>query len=117
MSTFIASALVTYSNRVEQSFSLFNPDSILEDLPDSSFDYIINTAILKWQREQKKSGGIENQLIVQIEILGAETGKLLDQVTIDQVKSAENTGFNYPCELVVEPLEVVFSTLYSRETS
>lgn len=112
ISTIIAAAFVKYSDRVEQGFDCLIPGQIPKEISEPAFDYIINPSILAWCCNLNNSDNAENHIIVQIEILSAESWILLDKVIISRETSWHATEFNYPCELIIEPLEMIVADLY-----
>ena len=112
ISTIIAAAFIKYTDRVEQSFDCLKSGQIPEKIPEPIFDYIINPSILEWCCNLNNSDKAENHIIVQIDILSAESGVLLVSIIINREISWHTEGFNYPCELIIDPLEKIVIDLY-----
>lgn len=112
ISTIIAAAFIKYTDRVEQSFECLIPGQIPEKIPEPAFDYIINPSILTWRCNLNNSDKAENHIIVQIDILSAESEVLLVCIIINREISWHTEGFNYPSELIIDPLEKIVMDLY-----
>lgn len=113
ISTIIAAEFAKHVDRVEHGMVCSDLISETEDMPDLDFEYVIKPVIREWSTSLNNSVGDNNHIKLDIELYRVKNRRLLSSFTIDRESPWHRAGTNFPCDLIIEPLEKIVPLLFT----